>query len=529
MKTPLLLWQTACLNAWETHGYRGIAHVVTGAGKTMLAIAAIKLLFDTKANNLRIKIIIPKTFLMYQWHSSLLEELEIPREEIGFYSGTHKSNQNKKIMLYVINSARDVLARHIVDDTKSGNAVLLIADECHHYGSSANARIFGYTPYLPKGCPIYTLGLSATPWCTNYHEVLVPALGNEIYRFGFLAAINADIISKFALFNIRIPFTPEERLAYDELSDHLSYALHKLTELCPNLSGGGQTTHSFFAALENIIQNGEPEAAELAKTVLVLSVQRKEVVYQAKYRVDAVTELLRRIPKSSKIIIFGERIETAIEINRRLTSIYHNEVGLYHSKVPKALGIQTLRQFEDGDIRILVSCKTLDEGLNIAKTDVGIVVSSTGSRRQRVQRLGRVLRKKTNDNTAYFYYLYVDNTTEEEELLSEIVRPEFDSVINRIDLSYNEESGTFENPQYNEWELLTIQDMIDKNHTPDEIVELLRNTDSGLLTEDWLMSEEQCLKKLNAALGKNERNYYIAILLIIRTRTAKPMHHPHPT
>ncbi|MCL2388180.1 MAG: DEAD/DEAH box helicase [Defluviitaleaceae bacterium] len=509
----LLPWQEACLNAWQSRGFRGIAHVVTGAGKTILAAAAIKRLlagFASETGNLKIKIVIPKTFLMYQWHAVIREELEFPRENIGFFSGTHKSNTDKPIMLYVINSARDVLARHIVEDVRQGYKVLLIADECHHYGSDANARIFGYAPYV--GDSVYTLGLSATPWCTNFNEVLVPALGKEIYRFGFLAALKADIISRFALFNISVPFTPQERQVYDELSDHLGYAMHKLNELCPNL-GGRQG--NFFAALENIIHNGEPEAAELAKTVLILSTQRKDVVYKASYRIDAVVELARRIPKSSKIIIFGERIETAVEVSRRLSNLYPNETGLYHSKVPKELGLHTLRQFESEEIRILITCKTLDEGLNITKTDVGIVVSSTGSHRQRVQRLGRVLRKK--EKNALFYYLYIGDTMEEDELLQEIIRPEYDSLINRIGLNYNQESGIFENPQYSEWEESVVKNLVEK-HQPEEIIEFMRNADRTILTEDWLTTEEQCLKKLRNATSKDERNYHIATLLIIRAR-----------
>jgi len=517
MKKLLLPWQAACLAAWEANNFSGIAHVVTGAGKTFLAIAAIRRLLDETCN-LKVKIVVPKNFLMYQWHGMLMAELGFLREDIGFFSGTHKSTPDKQVMLYVINSARNVLARQIVEDTTLGHKVLLVADECHHYGSSVNSGIFAYANHLQAGAKVYTLGLSATPWCTNYNEVLVPALGPEIYNFGFFAALKANIISKFALFNIRIPFNAQERRLYDELSDQLSYTLHRLNELCPYLGGGRLSSYSFFAMLEDIVQNGEPKAANLAKTVLILTMQRKELVYHARYRVDAVVELVRRIPKSSKIIIFGERIETAEEIGRRLGAAYHNEVGLYHSKVPKPLGVHILRQFMDGDIRVLVTCKTLDEGLNIAETDVGIVVSSTGSRRQRVQRLGRVLRRKEDEKAAYFYYLFVGDTTEEDELLREIVRPEFDSLINRIDLVFDEEAGLFENPHYSLWEERVVEHMLENNCTAEEIVEFMRNTDRGILSEDWLMDEATCLRKLNTASGRACRNYLIAILMIIRAR-----------
>ena len=493
--------------------------MLTGAGKTLLAILAMEKLWSVHGINLRVKIVVPKTFLMYQWHSAIRQELDIRRENIGFFSGSYKSVGDKTVMLYVVNSARHNIARHIVEDAKKGCKVFLIADECHHYGSESNSEIFGYLGHLPNGAEVFTLGLSATPWCQNFNEVLVPALGAEIYRFGFLDALKADVISKFALFNIRLSFCKDERALYDELSDKIALALHKLNDL--GVMIGGASGYSFFAELEDIIQSGEPQAAELAKTVLMLTMQRKEVVYRAKFRIDAVIELLKRVPKSSKVIIFGERIETAEEIYKQLNRTYHNEVGIYHSKIPKLMGVQTLRQFEDGEIRVLVSCKTLDEGLNITSTDVGIVVSSTGSHRQRVQRLGRVLRKKSGKKASYFFYLYVGDTTEQEELLKEMLRPEYDRLVNRIDISFNESHGLFENLQYSEWEDAVMLDMIQKGHSPEEAVEFLRNADLGLLTEDWLLPEAEIEKKFTTANEKILRNYYAAMLLIIRVRRRK--------
>ncbi|MBR7175083.1 MAG: DEAD/DEAH box helicase family protein, partial [Clostridia bacterium] len=34
----LYAWQQECLTAWEAHHFRGIVHVATGAGKTVLAL-----------------------------------------------------------------------------------------------------------------------------------------------------------------------------------------------------------------------------------------------------------------------------------------------------------------------------------------------------------------------------------------------------------------------------------------------------------------------------------------------------------
>ena len=515
MKKRLLDWQEECIRRWEANSFRGIANVVTGAGKTIMAAAAIDHLSMQLGEPIRVKIIVPKTFLMYQWHSTLLEQLNVPREDIGFYSGTYKSQAaSAKFMIYVVNSARYTLARNIVEDAKLGNKILLIADECHHYGSSENSRIFAYLGNLPKNAEVYTLGLSATPWCKNYNEVLAPALGDEIYHFGFSSAIKADIISEFTLFNIRVNFNDDESFEYDDLSHQLGLALFKLYEIYPGLHG--KKGENFFASLEMIIRHSDDDVASLAKTVLFLSIQRKELVYQASNRINCVVQLIERVRKTAKIIIFGERIDSAEDIFRRLSQRWPNEIGIYHSKIPKETGKFTLRQFEDKEIRILVSCKTLDEGLNISETDVGIIVSSTSSKRQRVQRLGRVLRKKPGGRKASFYYLYIGGTSEEEELLKELTSSTLDRLVNRINLEFDEQLNKFTNAQYEKRVSSALEYIIKKGCTEEEMKEFIRNTELGAITEDWLLPEDECLLKFNAAKTKAERNYYITMLILCR-------------
>ena len=46
MEYELYKWQKECLNKWEENNYKGIVNVVTGAGKTTLAINAIKKVFS---------------------------------------------------------------------------------------------------------------------------------------------------------------------------------------------------------------------------------------------------------------------------------------------------------------------------------------------------------------------------------------------------------------------------------------------------------------------------------------------------
>ena len=55
----------------------------------------------------------------------------------------------------------------------------------------------------------------------------------------------------------------------------------------------------------------------------------------------------------------------------------------------------------------------LDEGLDIPVADFGIVISASRSRRQMVQRFGRLLRKKPDDGDAAIAVMYVVGTNED--------------------------------------------------------------------------------------------------------------------
>lgn len=53
-----------------------------------------------------------------------------------------------------------------------------------------------------------------------------------------------------------------------------------------------------------------------------------------------------------------------------------------------------LNSFRQGDYRILVTSKVLNEGVDVPEANVAIVVSGSGTVREHVQRLGRILRAK---------------------------------------------------------------------------------------------------------------------------------------
>ena len=71
-----------------------------------------------------------------------------------------------------------------------------------------------------------------------------------------------------------------------------------------------------------------------------------------------------------------------------------------------------LDAFNKGEVLALATSKVLNEGVNIPDASVAIILSGSGSSREHIQRLGRILRKK-GDKQAILYEVVARNTTEE--------------------------------------------------------------------------------------------------------------------
>jgi RNA polymerase primary sigma factor len=62
---------------------------------------------------------------------------------------------------------------------------------------------------------------------------------------------------------------------------------------------------------------------------------------------------------------------------------------------------------------MLASPRMLDEGIDVPEADLGVIVSASHTKRQSIQRLGRILRKKADGRRARLVVLYAIGTTED--------------------------------------------------------------------------------------------------------------------
>lgn len=364
LKYPPREWQRAAFETWKSNS-SGVVSVVTGGGKTVFAELCI-LDFIKKNPGGKIFIIVPTTTLLDQWISSLIDELNVSPEEISQFSGEKKSKNASVINVMVINTARTKIEK-VIGNTPS----MLVVDECHRAGSPINAKSI-------KGRFTATLGLSATPereGDNGFYEHISPSLGEIIFKYTYREAKRDKVICDFDLFNVQTKMSEEEEAEYDRLTKKIQKASH-------------------------MVSAGKCEESILKSLML----KRARVSNSAAKRIPVAVKLASLNP-GERTIIFHESIEAANMLFEILRS-QGKSVTIYHSRLGYNIRRSNLLNYRRGVFDILVTCRALDEGMNAPETSIAIIASSTSSARQRIQRLGRVLRPSPLKESATIYTLY---------------------------------------------------------------------------------------------------------------------------
>lgn len=69
--------------------------------------------------------------------------------------------------------------------------------------------------------------------------------------------------------------------------------------------------------------------------------------------------------------------------------------------------------FERGEVKAISAVKVIDQGIDVPEADLAIILATSRTRRQMIQRMGRVLRLKNDGRLARFALVYVRDTGED--------------------------------------------------------------------------------------------------------------------
>ena len=106
-------------------------------------------------------------------------------------------------------------------------------------------------------------------------------------------------------------------------------------------------------------------------------------------KIEYLKRLFRENP-DEKALVFTTHNKLVYRISRALLipAITHQT-----SKEERA---DTLGKFRSGLYRRIVTSRVLDEGVDVPDASLAVIISGSGSSRQFIQRLGRILRKSEN-------------------------------------------------------------------------------------------------------------------------------------
>ncbi len=408
----LYQWQQECLPRWLAQG-RGTVKVATGGGKTLFAVAAAQQLQNEREPDLRLVVVVPTIPLMFQWHDEIRRG-NLPSSAIGLMGGGQELPplSGIRVLICVLNSARERLP-DLVRKAGWAQHMLLVVDECHRANASQARRIF-------DAHPTYTLGLSATPEQDLEAEGLPTdeayesgyvgqALGPIIYDFTISQSLAAGLLTPFEVWHIGLSLSPPEATEHARLS-------HEITDLRKALQIRHRKSRSeqgFLAWCQSQASRGGPAAPE-AERFIGLANRRKRLLFRAKARTEITLGILSEsaTDPEGRSIVFHESIE---EIERLFlqAAALGLAVVLEHSQLPDNLRAENIEAFREGVARAIISAKSLVEGFNVPSADLGIIAASTSSVRQRIQSLGRMLRRKHGGRGARIVVLYIRDTEDE--------------------------------------------------------------------------------------------------------------------
>jgi superfamily II DNA or RNA helicase len=423
---PLHQWQIECRERWFQVGQRGVIKVVTGAGKTVLACAIMERL-QHEEPDLRVAVVVPTIVLLDQWYDLLTSTSNLPPAAIGRLGGGYLDSFGGavRILICVLNSAAAKLPKL---STSLQSPLLLVVDECHRAGAAQMSQVFATRRD-------FNLGLSATPERQDGPEeveeeqeqpgVLPPEgfddsllgtqLGPIIYELDYRKALEAGILSRFVIHHYGLPLEPGECGRYERLSrDITDLRRHLQSQVKGRSLDGG----ALVGWARRLAARGQSALARQAAEYVSLTGQRKQLLYHAQARGLAVARLVREAlaaDSSSRIILFHESIAEVMRLFHTLRR-HGFPVVAENSELPESLREESIHLFRVGAAQVLVSARSLIEGFDVPAADVGIVVASSSSVRQRIQTLGRILRKK-GDNAAakgaLLHVLYMAETSDE--------------------------------------------------------------------------------------------------------------------
>ncbi|MEX0834958.1 MAG: helicase-related protein, partial [Nitriliruptor sp.] len=300
-------------------------------------------------------------------------------------------------------------------DLPPGTTGVLIADEAHRYGAPTWGAALRDEFTL-------RLALTATYERTDegVEDVLRPYFGEVVTRYGFARAVAEGTVAPFRLGLVAVPLTGEERERHDR-ADTRVRQLHR--ELV-GVHGMSRDPRRRFEAVTAIVGEAERTGRDgpsprdrgaqplvaACREYLVRVRERRDVAAQATGKLDVCAAVAPQLA-GRRSLVFTDTVDQA-ELAAKVLARAGREVRTVHGDLTSDERRIRLTLFRRGDVEVVVAPRVLDEGVDVPDADVAVVLATFRTRRQLVQRLGRVLRVKSDGREARLLLAHAVGTAE---------------------------------------------------------------------------------------------------------------------
>jgi superfamily II DNA or RNA helicase len=361
-------YQTDALEAWRAHRGRGIVVLPTGAGISHVALLAIE---DKKRSAL---VVAPTLDLVRQWFDLLSTTFG---GEVGIVGGGEHDVRPLTVTTY------DSLYLHA--EHLGARFGLVVFDECHHLPSPA------YSLAARALIAPFRLGLTATPERTDGREAELDALIGPVAYRKDIVELAGDYLAEYETERVSIELSPDERAEHDR-----ERALYRAFVTSRGIRMSRPSGWGEFVMLSSQSDDGRRAMAAYRR--------QRDLAFAPAAKLDYLEYLLFE-HRSDRALLFTQDNATAYAIGRRFLV----PVLTHQTKVRERSAI--LAGLAEGTYRAVATSKVLNEGVDVPAANVAVILSGSGTVREHVQRLGRILRKQ-GDKRAVLYELVTEATTE---------------------------------------------------------------------------------------------------------------------
>jgi superfamily II DNA or RNA helicase len=343
-------YQQEAVQAWDAAQRRGVVVLPTGAGKSLVAALCL-------AQAQRPALIVAPTLdLVRQWHGQLEQAFGV---EVGVVGGGER-----RLLPVTVTTYDSAAAQMRYFGDRFG---LIVFDEVHHLPGP----VYGLAAAMALAP--FRLGLTATPERADGGEARYEGLvGGVVYRQE-IVEMSGLWLADYETHRLVIELDADERARYEEARQcYLDFARAHGVRLAE--PGGFGRFLQLGAA--------SPEGRE---AVQAFRLQRR-LALSSRAKLREVGHLLDR-HASDPTILFTNDNPTAYALARAfLIPVITHHTGLRERA-------EVLAGLRAGRYGAVVTSRVLNEGVDVPEAAVAIVVSGTGTVREHVQRLGRVLRR----------------------------------------------------------------------------------------------------------------------------------------